>query len=45
MTEKDMRVELEKLSKEELINQLCIRNQTIQKLTKEIDKFESKNKN
>ena len=42
MTEKEMKTELSKLSKEELINQMLIRNRTIEKLSKEIDKSESK---
>ncbi len=45
MTEKEIKTELLKLSKEELINQMLIRNRTIEKLSKEIDKLESKNKN
>lgn len=37
MTERDMRIELEKLSKEELINQHIIKNRTLEKLSRTLD--------
>lgn len=40
MTEIEMRIELEKLSKEELIDQHIIKNRTLEKLAIALDKKE-----